>query len=78
MGNRVAITLRPGYNKFSCSIKLIAFTSAPNRRSGRYRNSTTFASFEKFAAHFSNPAFGVTEPKEVPFPVTGKRGRIII
>ena len=25
-----------------------------------------FASFEKYAAHFSNPAFGMTEPKEAP------------
>ncbi len=34
------------------------------------RNTTAFASLKKFAAHFFNPAFGVTEPKEVANPVT--------
>jgi hypothetical protein len=42
----------------------------------RYWNGAVFASFKKFASHFLNPAFGVTEPKKAPNPVTGKSGHI--
>jgi len=31
-----------------------------------------FASLEKYASHFSNPAFGVTEPNKAPYTGTGK------
>jgi hypothetical protein len=30
-----------------------------------------FASFKKYASHFLNPAFGVTEPKEASYTGTG-------
>jgi len=33
----------------------------------RYLNGTAFASLKKYAAHFSNFAFGETEPKKVPY-----------
>jgi hypothetical protein len=37
----------------------------------RYCNAATFASFKKFASHFLNPAFGVTEPKEAAYAIAG-------
>jgi len=54
---------------FLRSIKLVAFAST----AGGLRTcaGAAFASFEKYAAHFSNPACGVTEPKEAPYTGTG-------
>jgi len=31
-----------------------------------------FGSLEKYASHFSNPAFGVTEPNNAPYTGTGE------
>jgi len=39
-----------------------------------------FASLEKYASHFSNPAFGETEPNNAPYTGTGGNSsrRIIV
>jgi hypothetical protein len=49
--------------------------SPPQPAGLRTCDGTTFASFEKYASHFSNPTFGVTEPKEVPYTSTGEEVR---
>ncbi len=43
---------------------------------GRLRNwnAIAFSFFKKFAAHFLNAAFGVTNLKDVPFPITVDSG----
>ena len=38
----------------------------------RCLNGTAFASLKKYASHFFNHAFSVTEPKEAPYETTGK------
>jgi len=37
----------------------------------RYCTAAAFASLKKYAAHFFNFAFGVTEPKEAAYAVAG-------
>jgi hypothetical protein len=44
------------------AIKFLAFASTAGRL--RTCSAAAFASFKKYAAHFLNPAFGMTEPKE--------------
>ena len=44
--------------------------SPPQPAGLRTCDGAAFASFEKYAAHFSNHAFGMTEPKEAPYPGT--------
>ena len=39
-------------------------------------NTAAFASFKKFAAHFLNPAFAVTDPKEAAYAVTSIEPKI--
>jgi hypothetical protein len=56
------------------SFKLIDFASAAGPDC--YRDAgAAFASFEKYAAHFSNHAFGMTEPKEAPYTGTGENAK---
>ncbi len=50
--------------------KLVGFASTADRL--RNWNAAVFASFKKYAPHFLNHAFGVTEPKNAANPVTGK------
>ena len=38
----------------------------------RCLNVAAFASLKKYASHFFNHAFGVTEPKEATYETTGK------
>jgi hypothetical protein len=45
--------------------------SPPQPAGLRNCTAAAFAFFKKYAAHFLNPAFAVTKPKEAAYAVTG-------
>ena len=55
------------------SIRSIQFASSAGGL--RNRNAAAFSPLKKFAAHFFNPAFGVTGENEAANPVTGVNSR---
>jgi len=59
-----------GCDFFPWLFQCVAFASTAGRL--RNWNAASFASFKKYASHFLNPDFIVTEPKEAANPVTGE------
>ena len=55
---------------FALNNKFVGFASTAGGL--RNWNAVVFASFKKYAPHFLNHAFGMTEPKNAANPVTGE------